>query len=197
VSLSCVQALCGAVGQLGDAYTYIFTPGAVLTGSGGGGGGGGAGGGGSGGGSGGTVGSTGGGTPAPAQPSAAAVRSALQKVLRLGGKLASVAELLKHGGFTTSFAAPSAGHLTITWTATPPAAAGSTAAAAAKHKPKPLLVASASVTLTKAGKVTVKIRLTAKGKALLKHNHHLKVSALAAFTPAGGHPTSARKTLML
>jgi hypothetical protein len=195
-SLSCVQGLCGAVGQLGDAYSYIFTPGAVLISSSGGAGGG-TGGGGSGGGSGGTVGGSGAGTPVPAEPSAATVRSALHKVLKIGGKLASVAELLKHGGFTTSFTAPTAGQLAITWAAPPHAAAHSTAAAAAEHKPKPVLVASARVTVTKAGKVTVKIRLTAKGKALLKHNHHLKVTALATFTPASGHPTSARKTLLL
>jgi hypothetical protein len=129
-------------------------------------------------------------TVLPAVPTVAQVKAALSRVLTPRGKAAMIGRLLKHGGYSFSFTAPSAGRLVIRWYLV------RKGAHVAKAK-KPVLVASANVVLHKAGKATIKVSLTGKGRKLLKHAKRIKLIAKATFTPAGGTATSTTKTITL
>ncbi len=108
----------------------------------------------------------------------------LLRALAPTGNAAKLKTLRQRGGFTSSFKAPVAGKLTITWKS------------AAKKKPVGL--ASASATLVAGKEVKPKVRLTAKGKkALRAAKRELSVAASASFTPKGGKPVSVSKKLTL
>jgi hypothetical protein len=67
-----------------------------------------------------------------------------------------------------------------------------------KHKAKkPVLVATVKTSVKKAGKVKPKIRLTAKGRKLLKHARTIKLTAKQTFAPKGGKATVVRKPFRL
>ncbi|HUH81927.1 MAG TPA: hypothetical protein VLZ06_11435, partial [Solirubrobacteraceae bacterium] len=67
-----------------------------------------------------------------------------------------------------------------------------------KHaKPKPVLVAGGSVAFAAAGTKTLTIRLTAKGRSLLKRARREKLTAKGTFAPNGGHAVSTTKMLTL
>ncbi len=119
-------------------------------------------------------------------PTASQIRAALLAILGAHGKNASIRSLLKHGGYTVSFNAPGAGQLVISWYATP------RAATSAKAK-KPVLIASARASFQNAGPANVKIKLTRKGRSLLKHSKRLKLNDKASFTPTGQPSTNASK----
>ncbi len=123
----------------------------------------------------------------PSGPTVAQVLAALRAILGAHGKNASIKSLLKHGSYSVSFAAPSAGSLVISWYEVPKGAK------LAKSK-KPVLVASGHMTFQSAGRATVKIKLTGKGRALLKHSKRLKLTAKGSFTPSGAASTSATKS---
>jgi hypothetical protein len=144
-------------------------------------GGGGSGGGGSGG-SGGTGGGGGGGGPAALD--LADLKRRLLRALAPTGSAAKLKTLRQRGSFTSSFTAPVAGKLTITWKST--------------SKKKPVVLASASATLGAGEEAKPKVRLTAKGKkALRAAKRKLAVAAMASFTPTGGKPVSVSKRLTL
>jgi hypothetical protein len=109
-------------------------------------------------------------SPAPvAHLSAAQLKSLLLGLLVPGGKAAKIREVLKHGGYTASLEAPAAGGLSVSWYLAP---TGSHAASA-----KPVLVAAGHVNLAAAGPARLTIKLTAKGRSLLKHASKLKLTA--------------------
>ena len=116
-------------------------------------------------------------------PSPAEVKAALSKVLKPSGKAAKRKAILKAGGYSFSFTAPSAGKLVIRWYAT----------VNGKH----VLVASASVGFHAAGNATVKLKLTSKGRKLLKTSKRVKITTQAKFTPTGDTTTSQTKTTTL
>ena len=120
----------------------------------------------------------------------AQVKAALVKALAISGRAAKIAQLLKHGGYTVSFTALSAGHLVIGWYFVPKGAHLTKAT-------KPTLVATAIVTVRRAGKTAVKIALTGKGRQLLKHSKRLKPTAKGSFTPPSAATTSTTKTITL
>jgi hypothetical protein len=62
---------------------------------------------------------------------------------------------------------------------------------------KPVLVATGTATLHQAGATKLTIRLTGKGRQLLKRAQHLKLTAKGKFTPAGETATSTTKTITL
>ena len=126
-----------------------------------------------------------------AGPTTGQIKAALAQSLAVSGKTARIAQLLKHGGYTGSFTAPSPGHLVISWYFVPKGAP------LVKAKQKPVLVATASVTFHQAGKAKLKITLTRKGRKLLKGAGHLKLTEKGSFTPAGGTMTSTTKTFTL
>ena len=125
-------------------------------------------------------------------PSATTVRKFLGKLLSPGGKAGKIGALLKAGGYKFSATAPSAGTLTLGWYYVPKGAH----AVAAKKK-QPILVATVRTTVKKAGKVKPKIKLTAKGRKLLKHARALKLTAKQSFKPKGGKTTTARRKFKL
>jgi hypothetical protein len=133
-------------------------------------------------------GTTGGGTTGTAIISSAQITTLLLAQLAPGGKSASISSLLKHGGLPMSFKALEAGSLVIGWYEVP---AG---AKLAKAKPKPVLVAKGQAVFSAAGMETVKVKLTAAGRSLLKRSSHLKLVGKATFTPTGKAPISTTRS---
>jgi len=122
---------------------------------------------------------------------------ALARQLTPTGKAARIAALLKNGGFSFAFKAPAAGKAALDWYQLP---AG--AHLAKNAKPKPVLVATGHLSFRRAGTATMKIKLTAAGKRLLKHAQlthakRLKLTAEAIFTPTHKTPVVAVKTFTL
>jgi hypothetical protein len=106
------------------------------------------------------------------------------------GKSSKIAALLKHSDYIFAFTAPSAGILVIDWYEVPKGAHLST-------KASPILIATGTRTFSNAAPLKVTIRLTAKGKQLLKHTNQLKITEKASFTPAGGKPVVTQKVFTL
>ena len=104
------------------------------------------------------------------------ISASLNSDLLPAGKEAKRTALLKTGRFMFAFASPSPGMLAISWFDVPK---GARLAAHAQ----PVLVATASARFTTASTRKVTIKLTSKGKRLLKHNRQLKLVAEATFTP--------------
>ena len=133
--------------------------------------------------------------PLSSSPSPAAVNKGLAAVLAPSGPAANIAAILKTGSYPATFNAPGPGTAQIAWYQATPGAR----VAQARPK-KPALVAKGAKTFTKAGKAKIKIKLTAKGKALLKKvkaGHKLKITAEGSFTPKGGKKTTKQKSFTL
>jgi hypothetical protein len=127
---------------------------------------------------------TGPGTPPKGTtPSSAQIKAALSKVLAPSGKGAKLKAILKAHGYSFRFSAPSAGKLVIDWFKT------------VHHKR--VLLGSASGTFHAAGKFVLKLKLTSKGRALLKAAKTVKITTTAKFTPAGGSSITRTKTSTL
>jgi hypothetical protein len=107
-------------------------------------------------------------------------------------KAAKIAAVLKGGGLTVVFKAPEAGTALIDWYEVPPGAK-----LAKKAKPKPVLVGAGHQTFSAPGTATIKIKLTAAGKSLLKHAKQLKLTAKGTFTPTGKAPITATRSFVL
>jgi hypothetical protein len=116
-------------------------------------------------------------------PTTAQVHAALAKVLKPSGKTAAIKAIVKAGGCSLSFTAPSAGTLTIDWYAT------------IAHKQ--VLVASVREVFDAAGRARIKLTLTAKGRKLLRSSKRIKLTTRATFTPSGETATSTSGTATL
>lgn len=111
---------------------------------------------------------------------------------RLGppAKNTTIRSLLKKGRATLTFVAPAPGRVAVAWYQVP-AGAKVTAAAKKKKKKKPLLVATGTKTATKAGPVTVVVKLTKAGKKKLRATKRtLSLTSKASFTPTGAKATT-------
>lgn len=117
--------------------------------------------------------------PPPPPPTAAQIAAVLGEELVPSGKAARIGALLKHRGYARTVRALEAGKLAIGWYELP------RGARLARRRPKPLLVASGTATFTAAGSERITIRLTARGRRLLRHVHRLSLVAKGDFTPAG------------
>jgi hypothetical protein len=113
--------------------------------------------------------------------SSAQIAALLGQQLIPSGKAARITVLLKSGGLTMSFKALEAGTLVVGWYELPPGAK-----LAMHTTAKPVLVAYGQMTFAAAGAGTIKVKLTAAGKRLLKHAKRLKLTAKGVFTPSGG-----------
>ena len=106
--------------------------------------------------------------PVPEPPKT--VEDALDAVLDLApggvGSTVSASRLLAAGGYRTTFTAVRPGRLGIRWM-TP-----------GRH---PVLVGSLRATFHKRGSHPVEIALTRRGRAMLRHNHHLHLVLVATF----------------
>jgi hypothetical protein len=124
-------------------------------------------------------------TPAPTEPTTNQVTSSLNNALgKVSGKSATTAAVVKSGGVTLSFTAPSAGTVTIDWYAT--------------IKGKKVLIGSVTKTLGASGKAGLKVKLNSAGKKLLKGSKKsVKITESGSFTPQGGKKSTTSKTLKL
>jgi hypothetical protein len=119
----------------------------------------------------------------------AQIKALIAKDLKPKGRLAKIGAILKAGGYELSFAAPESGAVVINWYLVPNGA----------HlaKAQPVLVASGRATFRSAGTKTLKIKLTAYGKGLLRHASRVKLTAQGTFTPSGQAKIVARATFTL
>ena len=122
-------------------------------------------------------------SPAPAAVTVTQLRGLLRNALAVHGKGAHISALLKHGGYSFTFAAPGAGTLAISWYRR-------------LHGQK-ILIAKVTVRLHKTGKANLELVLTSKGRALLKGAGRMTLAAQGGFTPVGHSTTSASKTITL
>jgi len=134
----------------------------------------------------------GGGGGLPAGLTVAAIRASLLAQLAPSGKAAKLGAVLRKKGYSYPFTVFTAGRLTVDWYYLP---RGAHLSKAAKKKPKPVLVAGGAVSFAHAGTMTVVVRLTRRGQALLRHTGTL--SAKATFKPTGASAISAVKRFVL
>jgi hypothetical protein len=138
-------------------------------------------------------------TPPSSPPSAVTaavtsqeVRRALVAVLRPSRSQRRIPALLRHHGYSFTFDAPSAGTLVVDWYYDP--------ARPGHHNlsgPKQELVAVAKATIRKAGTTEVKLRLTPRGRSLLRHATRERLTIAAAFTPVGESATKSSRVVTL
>jgi hypothetical protein len=114
-------------------------------------------------------------------PAAVGVGSFFAAQLLPSGKAARIGTLLKFGLFKQRFRAPEAGTEVVKWYFLPPGAK----LAKASKRAQPVLVASGSIVFRVAGSAEMKIRLSSRGKALLKRSKRLRLTATSTFTPVG------------
>ncbi|MFL5846874.1 MAG: beta strand repeat-containing protein [Solirubrobacteraceae bacterium] len=117
--------------------------------------------------------------PASDEPTTEEIQAALLAGLATVGAKAKIAPILRAGSFSARLAAPSAGAARIVWSF------GRT------------VVASGSATAPGAGALVVRIKLSTKGKALLKKARSIKLTAAGSFTPTGSAKVVARRTFTL
>jgi hypothetical protein len=131
-------------------------------------------------GSGGPPAAGGGGGAAPTQTQLA---GALAAALLPTGRGARIGALLKRGAYTARLAMPLSGRLAISWYYLPKGARIS-------RTVKPVLAAAGTVLLGRSGVATIRIALTTRGRQMLRHARHLRLTARGIFTPdvtpAGG-----------
>jgi hypothetical protein len=126
----------------------------------------------------------------PPGPSRDRVRSALAGVLSPKGGSARIAKLLQRGSYTFRFDAPSTGKLVIVWDYEAPRGGHA-------KKPKPVPVAAGGASIKKAGGVSVKVKLTKRGRRLLEAATRQKLTARVGFTPIGRSTTTSNKVIEL
>jgi YVTN family beta-propeller protein len=124
-------------------------------------------------------------------PSAAQLKASLLGEITPHGKAAKIAALLKAHGYVLSFTALSAGKVVIDWYYLP------NGAHVASAKAKPVLIAAGNAKFSQAGRVKIKIKLTAHGRQLLKHSKRLTLTARDKFTPTAQHGIIATKKFKL
>jgi beta-galactosidase len=126
----------------------------------------------------------------PAGPSRTRVRSALAALLAPHGAAARIATLLRRGGYTFRFDAPSSGKLVIDWDYAPRRKGRA-------RRPKPVRVAARTVSIRRAGRLSVKVKLTKRGRRLLKHATRERLTVRVSFTPIGQSTTTRTKVIEL
>jgi hypothetical protein len=131
-------------------------------------------------------------TAAAAGRSKATVRAALAAIMRPRGREGSIRQLLRNRGYTVRFQAPSAGRLAIDWYSLPHGEHH-----AKGRKPTQILVATTTDRLRKPGVVSVKIKLTSRGRSLLAHARHERLTAQATFTATGQPAVRASRVINL
>ncbi len=129
-------------------------------------------------------------TTNPPGPSGARVRSALAGILSPTGASARIGRLLERGSYTFRFDAPSTGKLVIDWDYQPPHGHGA-------KKPKPVPVAAATTSVKQAGRVSVKVKLTKRGRRLLASAKRQTLTARVSFTPIGRSTTTSSSVIEL
>ncbi len=145
-----------------------------------------------------TSGPSGSGAPPPAEgePSATVNLTELEALLAAQltptGRAAKIAAVLRSGSYAGPFDGPESGTVVIDWYELPHGAR-----LAKRSKPQPILIASGHGHFGSAGRIVIKIKLTAAGKRLLRHAARVQLTAKATFTPVGLPPVTVVKTFLL
>ncbi len=121
----------------------------------------------------------------------AQLRTLLYRQLLPSGHAARIGVLLRHGGYSVSFIAPTAGRVVISWYLVP------TGARLATHGPKPALLATGGGRFATLGAAKLTLELTGKGKQLLTAANHLQLTATGSFTPTGRSAVTASRMFTL
>ncbi len=114
--------------------------------------------------------------PGPVGPTNAQITALLKKYISPAGKPAKIGQILAKG-YTFTFRAPAAGRLVMTWFQVPRGAHLTVA--------KPVVVASAKASFSGAVTKKVTLKLTTKGRKLLRRSRSIKLTDVATFTPSG------------
>jgi hypothetical protein len=122
-------------------------------------------------------------------PTTAEIQAALLGAVQPGGKLGRIASVREHRGYRVTFDAPAGGAVVISWYEIPKGAHLASA--------KFVLVASGRATFTAKSEVKLTLKLTTRGKSLLKHARQVKLTARATFTPAGRSPVTVTRSFTL
>jgi hypothetical protein len=132
--------------------------------------------------------------PASNVPTADEIRRQLTSdvaMVATAARQGSIFSLIRRGGFTANkIAAPAAGRLTISLTAASPAHSATPAA-------KPSTIATGTLRIASAGRYSIRVTLTHKGRRVLRNARRFTGTLSVSFTPTVG-PTqlrSARITL--
>jgi hypothetical protein len=120
---------------------------------------------------------------------AAQLKALLASLLAPHGRNARIGALLRHRGYTVSFASLAAGKLSISWYLVPKGARVARA--------KPTLVARGVVSTKASGASRLKIALSARGRKLLKAGKRLKLTAKGVLTASGRPSLSATRKFTL
>lgn len=134
--------------------------------------------------------------------SADQLKASLTRQLLPSGKGANIAALFKNGDYMLPFTALEAGTVTVRWYLVPHGAKlartiKGRAKARKRSNTKPILVASGKLTFSGAGHGTVRLRLTAAGKRLLRHAKTLRLTTKGVFTGVGLPSVSVARSLAL
>ncbi len=99
------------------------------------------------------------------------IRTEVASALQVSTAAANVYTVLRNGGYSTTFNAPAAGTLALTWQA--------------RVHGRLVTVASGGNVARQVGPRRVPIRLTAAGRSLLRRSTRLTLAATADFVPSG------------
>jgi hypothetical protein len=118
--------------------------------------------------------------PGHGVPSAAVILASLNRQLSFYLSGAHLKSILKAGGWTFSFIAPTAGTLEVLWYVVVKGAHGA--------KSKQVVVAQATTAFTASRKSTIKLKLTRRGWQLLRNQKRMSLKVKAVFTIPHGKP---------
>jgi hypothetical protein len=107
-------------------------------------------------------------------PSAAVILASLNRQLSFYLSGVHLKSVLKAGGWTIQFIAPTAGTLEVLWYVVVKGAHGS--------KNKQIVLAQSTTIFSGSRKATIKVKLTSKGRQLLNHKKRMSLKVRAAFT---------------
>jgi hypothetical protein len=128
----------------------------------------------------------------PVPLSATVILAALRQELTRAQQGLRLSAVLKSGGFTFSFTAPSAGKLELLWDVSPKAAHGSA------KKSKPLIIGRSSMAFNAPPlKRTLHLKLTSTGRKELTGKKQVKLAVTAVFLGSAGKPVTWTGTLVL
>ncbi len=117
----------------------------------------------------------------------AQIRQSLRQQLGIKGRQVRIASLRKRRRYAYGFTALTAGTLAISWDYVPPGARAPSSTA-------PVLFAAGHVTFRTAGTRTVLLRVTSRGRKLLRHRRRIALVARGSFTPNGKSTITATKS---
>ncbi len=123
----------------------------------------------------------------------AALRSDLRAALAVTGADAKIARILAKRGYVAAVTVPTAGTQEILWQYRTRGTGGAARAAASRT----VIVAKGRRTFKAAGTADVRVRLTARGRAVLRKAKRVKLTAQATFAPKKGAKVRTQRSVTL